>query len=203
MSETSHAAIDASSSDALPLDSNSMGVVISSPPYCTRIDYAICTWAELSTLGFGLSDFRSLRERLIGTATIAQKVPQPSSHWGTCCLNFLDRVATHPSKASHSYYLKNHVQYFAAIFRSLREIDRTLQPNGRCVLVVQDSYYKDVHNDLPLIFIQMTGAQGWMLTRRDDFPCTRTMARVNGRSSQYRKPCYATETALWFRKLAD
>ena len=38
-------------SSALPGDIKNVGAVISSPPYCTRIDYAIATKPELAVLG--------------------------------------------------------------------------------------------------------------------------------------------------------
>ena len=40
---------------------------------------------------------------------------------------------------------------------------------GRAVLVVQDSYYKDVHNDLPTITAEMAQSVGLKLQRREDF----------------------------------
>ena len=60
-------------------------LVLGSPPYCTRIDYAVATRVELSVLGFSTSEQLMLRRTLIGTTT----VPPVSTilfagDWGHC-----------------------------------------------------------------------------------------------------------------------
>ena len=42
-------------------------LVLGSPPYCTRIDYAVATRVELSVLGFSVAEQLALRRALIGT----------------------------------------------------------------------------------------------------------------------------------------
>jgi hypothetical protein len=68
------------------------------------------------------------------------------------------------------------------------------------VLVVQDSYYKNLHNDLPRIFVEMAARQKLTLIERRDFPLSRTMAGINPRVSDYRKSFSATESVLSFIK---
>jgi DNA modification methylase len=147
----------ASSTD-LPLKPNSIDAILSSPPYCTRIDYVRATLPELALVGYpNGTPLRDLRNKMMGTPTISDLVPANDQEWGLACNNFLSRVATHSSKASSTYYLKYFRQYFATAYASLAELDRVLKKSGHCVLVVQDSYYKDVLNNLPLIFSQMAG----------------------------------------------
>ena len=165
--------IAVASSDALPVQNGMIDLILSSPPYCTRIDYAVATMPELAVLGYALQGtFQELRRQLIGTSMVPTSVPEPSLAWGTTCNTFLEQLVHHKSKASKSYYYKNHIQYFDAIYRSLAELHRILIPHGRCILVVQDSYYKDIHNDLPQIFIEMAGANGLQLAHRVDFGLT-------------------------------
>ena len=179
------ARLEVASSRSLPLDDASVSAVLSSPPYCTRIDYAVATIPELATLGLTEGAIRSLRERMIGTSTVAKEQPPIDSAWGKTCGRFLRRVARHPSKASKSYYLKNHLQYFDGLGRSLRELHRVLEPEGSCVLVVQDSYYKKVHNDLPKIVSEMGIELGWKVSDRYDYSHGRHMARVNKNATRY------------------
>jgi len=47
--------IERASSDSIPLPNSSIDLVISSPPYCTRIDYAIATSPELALLGCSMN----------------------------------------------------------------------------------------------------------------------------------------------------
>jgi ubiquinone/menaquinone biosynthesis C-methylase UbiE len=190
------------SSEKLPLESRSIHVVLSSPPYCTRIDYAIATSVELAVLGIdaahGLTD---LRRAMIGGSVVPREAPSTQSNWGKTCLTFLDRVAGHRSKASATYYLKNHLQYFDGVFRSLREISRVLDDQGTCALVVQDSHYKDVHNDLPQIFVEMGDANDLRLGRQVDFENTRSMARMHPHARKYWHHLHAKESVLVFTRL--
>lgn len=191
--------IGVASSESLPLPNESVGCVLSSPPYCTRIDYAVATSPELAVLGYNLgSEFDMLRRQLIGTSTVPSGVPDAPSNLGKKCLTFLDTLFRHSSKASLTYYYKNHLQYFLSIGASLSEIRRILKAGGRCILVVQDSYYKNVHNDLPAIVSEMAAIRGLRMCCRSDFPLRRTMAGVNPGAREYRNSFSATESVLTF-----
>lgn len=188
-------------SDKLPLQAASVNYVLASPPYCTRIDYAVATAAELSLLGFGTaSGFKELRRELIGTATVPRTAPNSSEWWGKTCLRFLDDLREHNSKASATYYYKNHLQYFHSISNSISEIGRVLKPGGKCVLVVQDSYYKDLHNNLPAMITEMGAFRNLSLDEKLDFPLSRTMAGINPAASGYRTSFHAMESVLIFRR---
>jgi hypothetical protein len=154
------------SSEKIPMEDNTVDFFLSSPPYCTRIDYAVATMPELAILGYSKDSLRELRDKLIGTSTILQTTPKISDDWGETCNDFLAKIFAHKSRASDTYYYKNHLQYYSSINRSLSEIKRTLKSNGSCVLVIQDSYYKEIHNDLPQIFIEMGQSNGLKLNHR-------------------------------------
>lgn len=193
--------IDVASSDSLPLPDRSVDVVLTSPPYCTRIDYAVATAPELAILGYNKDIIsETLRRKLIGTSTVKFKVSPPDDNWGATCLRFLKQMASHESKASKTYYYKNHVQYFQAIHESISEIYRCLKKTGVAFIVVQDSYYKELHNDLPQIFIEMASTNRLKLKRRADFPFTRTMARLHPGIKNYRKEYGGVESVLCFTK---
>ena len=195
--------ITQASSIKLPLPSNSVDAVVASPPYCTRIDYVRATLPELAAIRYPNGDsIRRLREQMIGTPTISKGNYDHDRAWGPSCNRFLSKVETHSSKASSTYYLKCYQQYFTSAFVSLREIDRVLNDSGQCVLVIQDSYYKDVHNDLPTIFCEMAQGLGWQLNEKIDFHVKRTLAGINPEVKQYRRDFQAVESALIFRKKA-
>ncbi len=188
------------SSSSLPLEDGTVDVVLSSPPYCTRIDYAIATLPELAVLGYGQLAIRRLRQQLIGTPTVPTSSPPIVQEWGTTALTFLGALEQHAAKASATYYYKNHTQYFAGIYQSIGEISRVLKTGGRCILVVQDSYYKDIHNNLPQVFVEMAAVHGLTLQRRIDFPLTQVMARINPGARRYRKTFGAVESVLFFER---
>jgi DNA modification methylase len=196
-----HCSIRRASSTALPLESSSVDAILSSPPYCTRIDYVRATLPELALVGFPSGHvLQELRNKMMGTPTITTCAPMNNSRWGSACNAFLSRVEKHQSKASSTYYIKYFRQYFRSAFDSLVELNRVLKKSGSCILVVQDSYYKDVLNDLPLIFSEMAFEIGWHLTKKLDFPVVRTFAGIHPQSKQYRTDFKAIESVLIFRK---
>jgi DNA modification methylase len=193
--------ISRASSLRLPLASNSIDAAVSSPPYCTRLDYVRATLPELAVIGHPNGRvIRQLRERMIGTPTIDERDEYETDQWGITCSRFLSAVEGHASKASSTYYLKYYHQYFASMFASLKEIDRVLKPSGQCVLVVQDSYYKDKKNNLPRIFIEMAAKFEWTLDKKKPFRVNQTLAGVNPGVKPYRTTYHATEWALVFSK---
>jgi SAM-dependent methyltransferase len=200
---SSRVKLDKASSLSLPLDDASVQLVITSPPYCTRIDYVVKTRPELALLGMGDTiAVRQLRELMIGTPTISKEPTPVSIQWGRTCVALLDRVAHHKSRASISYYLKNQIQYFSSLYKSLGEIDRTLASHGQCFFVVQDSYYKELHIDLAQIVREMGDSLGWSCNQHHDFPSSRTMVGLNRGARTYNDPPkLAVETVLHFTKM--
>jgi hypothetical protein len=195
-----HATIDRAGSTSLPIDDSSVDAVISSPPYCTRIDYVKKTSPELAFLGANAAAIKRLRHEMIGTPTIHKIPVQQDPAWGSACIDTLEVISSHKSYASKSYYWKTFVQYFGGLYQSLREIDRTLKSAGQCILVVQDSYYKDTHVDLAKIIDEMTQGLGWSAIARSDFPTTKTIVGLNTHAIKNGNPGQATETVLSFRK---
>lgn len=197
---SSNISVKTASSTKLDLSDESIDFILGSPPYCTRIDYAIATMPELAILGYDKDKFNNLRKDLIGTLTVTKKQPKVNASWGRCCNDFLNNIYTHPSKASKSYYFKNHAQYFESIYNSLSEVERVLKPNGVAVLVVQDSYYKNVYNNLAKICTEMAEIKGLSLIRQEDFSIRQNMVGINTSSKKYRSSSNATESVLCFLK---
>jgi DNA modification methylase len=189
------------SSTCLPLGDGLADLVLTSPPYCTRIDYAVSTAVELSVLGSTFGSLHELRDRTMGTSTIRGTPPEPMREWGVTCLTILDSIKKHPSKASKSYYNKNYLQYFDDLYRSLTTIARCTKAGGNVVIVAQDSVYKGIHVDLPRVIEEMGGSLGLASTARDGFPVTRNMRQVNTRSRRYLADATSTEAVIWMAKL--
>jgi hypothetical protein len=148
--------VDLGDSRSLSLEASSVDAVVSSPPYCTRIDYGVATRPELAVLGAGEEDIKLLRNLMVGTPTMTGERGSPE-HWGDTAAAFLAGVAAHGSKASGGYYTKYFLQYYAGMWSSLGELRRVMRNGAPAILVVQDNYYKDLHNDAPQILRLLTG----------------------------------------------
>lgn len=168
-------------SRALPLRDASIAGVVTSPPYCTRIDYAVATRLELAILGVGeFSGFGDLRRSLIGT-TLSSEIPRKkcSDLKLDIVLDALERIRTHTSKASSLYYFRTYRDYFEGINESMRELGRVLRTGGLAAIVVQDSFYKEIHIDLAEIYQVLGAHYGLRVRSRHDFRSRRTMRRVH------------------------
>lgn len=193
--------ISVACSSTLPLANDSVDLVVTSPPYCTRIDYAMATLPELTLLGYQVdSDFDSLRRSLIGSSTVSKNQPALKEEWGTNCCRFLAEMAVHESKASATYYYKNHVQYFDQMYRSIAELNRVVSPAGKCLVVVQDSYYKNIHNDLAQTFTEMFSSHGMSLIHRQDFVSGVNIREINSDHKKYGTSKKPLESVLCFEK---
>jgi len=195
-----HVNVRLGSATGLRLKNGSIDFILSSPPYCTRIDYAVSTAIELAILRYDDHSFDGLRRSLMGTATVEPTAPVIEAVWGRRCKQFLRQLYRHKSKASKSYYYKSHVQYFDSLFKSIQEIARVLKPRGNCVLVVQDSYYKELHNDLPMMAVEMADNSALKLFRREDFVSKKSMVGRNYRAKKYLETRLSSESVLCFRR---
>jgi len=86
------ATIEKAASASLPISDSSVDAVISSPPYCTRIDYVKKTSPELAFLGANAVALKSLRYQMIGTPTIHKAMPPQELAWGKACLDAVDAI---------------------------------------------------------------------------------------------------------------
>lgn len=198
--ENGIATVGLGNAESLSLSDVSVDAVITSPPYCTRIDYAVATALELAVLRTGKDVFGRLRRSLMGTSTVNAEVGRVDIKWGATCARFLNAVYKHHSKASQTYYYKNHYQYFGSLQASIGELARVLKPLGSCVLVIQDSYYKDLHNDVPTIAVEMAEQAGMRLGRRDDFSSSRSMVSMNQRAKKHLLSRTNVESVLCFER---
>lgn len=185
---------------AMELSEGGVDFVLTSPPYCTRIDYTAATRIELAVLAPLLKTAeRALGRQMIGSTQVPKGEIALDEGWGKTCLSFLSALKAHPSKASGGYYYRTHLDYFDKMNRSMQRLAVGLKAGGRAVLVVQDSYYKDIHNDLPTIITEMGEHNGLTLSQSKAFHL-RSMSDINPGRQTYVRPSGATESVLCFTK---
>ena len=134
--------------------------IVTSPPYLTRMDYVVKHLPHLLILG-GMSKISidHLRNRMIGTPRIVSKGIF-DRRWGPTCVSTLELIESHPSYASSNYYIWTYFQYFQSLFSSLMHIIDKLSTQATGLVVVQDSYYKDIHVPLSRVVVEMLTGLG-------------------------------------------
>ena len=200
ISASRRAFVSIADSRGLPLRDDSADLVLTSPPYCTRIDYAVATSRELAALGLTEDNVDVLRRTLTGTTlnTRSRKIDDTELCAESRAL--LDAIGRHPSRDSRGYYHRQFSQYLADIAAASAEIVRTLKPGGRCVIVVQDSYYQDIPVRLGLIVQQELGKHGLTLESLEAMEVTRNLVTLNTRATTARSAATVSEFVLRLAK---
>jgi hypothetical protein len=182
------------SAETLRLDRRA-DLVLTSPPYCTRIDYVVATAPELAILGYDAADMAELRRKMLGSPLTKGVDLEPQDSWGDIATNFLKSVYAHSSKASQTYYYRYYLAYLSGLHTSLSRIEKATKKRGTICLVVQDSYFKEIHFDLPGIVSELGVAQSRSAMRLD-FPVQRTKAAIHPGSREYRNSFDAVESLV-------
>jgi DNA modification methylase len=191
-SEEVNAEIGIGDTTNIHIAAESVDLILTSPPYCTRIDYTAATRIELAVMAPLLQCSEAdLSAQMIGSTRVPKHV----------CNAFLDALTRHRSKASSGYYYRTHLDYFDKVSRSIRQLAKVLKPTGTAVMVVQDSYYKEIHNNLPAMITEISFANGLKLERQEDFHLRRSMSGINPYTRHYKRDGGATESVLCFQKL--
>ncbi len=193
------AEVSVGDSSRICLPDNIADAVITSPPYCTRIDYAVATRVELAVMNMdSKAQFEELRRGMIGT-TLANKVVRAPLQSESASL-LLERIKSHPSKASSTYYYATFADYFSKLQASLFEISRALKKNGAAAIVIQDSSYKELHVDLAAAVVETFSKSNVTLRERWDFPVVRSMRQIHTTARAHNADWRPTESVLLLRK---
>lgn len=175
-------------------------MVISSPPYCTRIDYAVATIPELIALGtINNKSFEALRHAITGT--VLTQANEFLDNWDktSSVAKAMRLIFNHPSKASSTYYTR----YFSRYFSDLRQsIEQLVDFSGATyfAMVVQSSYFKDVEINLGKILCELFEQRECRIAYAASYPSRPTIAGSNPRVKSYRNLNIQKEDVLIFEK---
>src|SRR5262249_16455447 len=122
-----------------------------------------------------------------------------SPQLSTIASDLLHAINSHPSQASSGYYIKQARQYLSDLTSSLDELPRLARENGLLHIIVQDSYYKDIHVALADICIAELEARGWTLEAQKEFAVKRIFTSLNRSAKSYDKG-RVSESAISFRR---
>jgi hypothetical protein len=175
-------------------------IIVTSPPYLTRIDYVKATLPELLVLSLIENvQIEQMRRAMIGSPVIGRGPDQVPVQIGEHAKAALTRICRHQSKASSSYYLAFFTTYITKIVSALERLSDLTMPSAKLVLVVQGSHYKEVFVDLAQLFIELSAGAGFSFVSRADFHFKQSFAQLNPKANGYSLDT-ARESALFFEK---
>ena len=152
---------------------------LTSPPYATRVDYVRNTLAELAVLGLGKEQIKTLRRRTTGTPVVKGVQSEEPTWSSAAAQQVVDGIRSHKSHGSANYYAPWIRNYLADLQRTLERINSAVKQDGVVGLVVQDSYYKEIHVDLQLIVTETMEHFGRTVDSRVDYLVDRSLTQVN------------------------
>ena len=93
--------------------------------------------------------------------------------------------------------------YLRSLQAGLLETHRIVRPDGPICVVIQDSYYKEIHIDMQGIVAETLAVIGRAVVARHDYPAPnpRRQQRSNHHSHTTKRP--STESLLVFRSQAN
>jgi tRNA G10 N-methylase Trm11 len=181
--------VDLANRDVANLDweAGSLDAIVTSPPYPNRTDYIrhYLPAAEL-LLGGDHDTERTLREVQIGTPLIREG--HANTSLPASVETVIERVRNHRSYASERYYAKGFRYYFDDMARSLAQFTRWLAPNGTVILVVQDTYYKEILISVADLLGDIATASGLAVIGQERFKVRHALSRLSPHSRAVPKP---------------
>lgn len=186
-------------SRATKIHSNSFDILVTSPPYLNRLDYVVSQLPEIVLLSLLYKqNLDDLRKQMIGTTKIVEK-GEPDILWGRTCLNTIEEIRRHPSKASSTYYVWNYYKYFKDMFACFKEMKRLARARSQGVLVVQNSHYKDISIPVTQIFTEMGKHIGIEINEVMHFDVKSHMGLLSPHQRTYTPNKVLKEAVLHFR----
>lgn len=177
----------------------SFDAAITSPPYATRVDYVRGCLPELAVLGADEKYIEQLRLACTGSPKVKGVTSSCEPIQSRSANALLSAIEGHPSKGSRSYYCPWMANYLRSLQAGLLETHRVVRPDGIICVVVQDSYYKEIHIDMQGIVAETFVEVGRAVVERHDYPAPnpRRQQHSDYCSSTAKRP--STESLLVFR----
>ena len=178
---------------------HSFDAAITSPPYATRVDYVRGSLPELAILGADEQYVERLRLACTGSPKVKGVASSCEPLQSRSANDLLPAIEGHPSKGSRSYYRPWMANYLSSLQAGLLETHRVVRPDGVMCVVVQDSYYKEIHIDMQRIVAETLEAAGHPLGERHDYPAPNPRRQQHNGDGSHTAKRPSTESLLVFR----
>lgn len=142
----------------LPVDSNMVDLVLTSPPYLNAIDYMRGSKFSLVWMGYNIADLRRLRADSVGTERGLVNKEDPIAE------SVLRELRLRPRLAPRNEAILR--RYVVDMRASVREVARVLKAGGRAVYVVGENTIKGTFVRNAAVVIAAAESVGLRLTKR-------------------------------------
>mgnify|MGYP003575588529 CR=1 FL=1 len=186
---------------AAPIRRGSIKRFLTSPPYLNRLDYINPTVPELTALGYeATGDLDRLRVAMMGTNKMRRRELDYQGVSSKAASAFLEEVSSHSSKASATYYKKFFQQYFMDLNEFMRWLDFHASTDARGILVIQDSFYKEIKIPIVEIFSQIAADANFIVTVANAEARSRHMGSISPHQRAHAPRKELTEYTLVFER---
>jgi hypothetical protein len=165
----------------LPLQDDSIDLVITSPPYLNAIDYIRCSKFSLVWMGYSIKDLRRLRAESVGTE-VSSNAPTNDRE--------IERIIT-ALRVRSKLTPKNRgilAQYIYDMRSSIRETSRVMRPGGKAVYVVGENTIRNTYIRTALIIRHLAKDAG--------LTCTASRKRALPANRRYLPPPSAAKGSM-------
>src|SRR5262249_44211934 len=129
---------------------------------------------------------RDVRLKQIGTPLI--RSDNPVVVMPTTVQHILERIRDHDSCATKRYYYKAFLYYFTDMQESLQRLYKWLRPGGLLLMVVQDTFYKEIHVATPALLCDLAEAAGLRVVGRKDWTVRQYLSQLSPHSRKAARP---------------
>lgn len=183
----------------LDIQTGSIDLVLTSPPYLNAIDYMRCSKFSLVWMGHTVSELRQIREESVGTEASSEQALDAA--WVKALIK---QLGLKPGLSSRDHALL--AQYVWDMGKALAEVSRVLRSRGRAVYIVGDSTVRGTFIRNSSIIAAVAEERGLTLRSRQsrDLPANRRYLpppKKNG-STEMMDTRMRREVVLVFDKLA-
>jgi DNA modification methylase len=191
---------------ASSIKDSSINRFLTSPPYLNRLDYVRSNLPEIQRLTHEEGgQIENLRSKMMGTTKI-RKLSESETQAPFTSLSvysMLDDIAAHSSKASSTYYSKFFRQYFLDLERFFLWLAKKTAPNAVGMIVLQDSYYKDIPVPLADIYQEVGEAYGFNTKVTASWSKSNHIGQMSPMQRQHAPGKILTESVIFLEKRAS
>lgn len=143
----------------LQIKSNSIDLVLTSPPYLNAIDYIRCSKFSLVWMGYDVCELRGVR-----SASVGAEVGQTKDDAGDKVESVLIDLKLTPALSSRNEAILR--RFVSDMFSAMGEVSRVLKPGGRAIYVVGENTIRGTYVRNSAIVDAIAKSVGLKLTER-------------------------------------